>query len=431
MRFNRYKYFCIFTTLISTSSFAINIDNFILCSKDVDKEDSCFKVSYANTGLVDSITFIKNGVLEGPVYIYNDKGLLYTKAWYIQGVATGLYQIFDDKGSIIKDTIKSKIECKTSDDRNKGCSEKIIVNDKVKMESSYKYGTKNGFEFEYYDSGAIEKMTFYKNGEPLSDPFLFKDDSFMKTTKICNTVEDKVSGCIQIIGDKDSYISGQIILKNGLGQGPTKFYYKNGNPHKIFTYNNNVIDGLYTEFYENGVVKQQYFMSQGSKVGIERLFKEDGSIEQEIHYKNGLKNGPFTIYNESGSILKISNYKDDSLEGVYQQYNEIGLLESESFYKAGEEVLYKTYDDLERILSITELKDGVKEGYSIDFYDDGKTIKTISLYKAGDLKEKTVFKEDSSIQDSFIYKDGIETRVSSNSLNRKNIDLLENDLFFH
>lgn len=114
-----------------------------------------------------------------------------------------------------------------------------------------------------------------------------------------------------------------------------KEYYQNGNLKSITRYNDNILHGLYEEFYDNGEIKRRiffengkkqdtsyYYYNQNGKYSISKyLWKNDtayyqlnfdrkGALTNEGHLKSfNIKNDKWKFYDKDGFLKEIHEYK--------------------------------------------------------------------------------------------------------------------------
>ncbi len=97
--------------------------------------------------------------------------------------------------------------------------------------------------------------------------------------------------------------------------GVCKTYRKDGTLEIESHYKNDILDGEYTEYYEDGVTpKSRCFYKAGKKDGMYTEYCADGITKTyECEYRGGKKNGRCNEYYSSGIISKICYYRDDKL----------------------------------------------------------------------------------------------------------------------
>jgi antitoxin component YwqK of YwqJK toxin-antitoxin module len=115
---------------------------------------------------------------------------------------------------------------------------------------------------------------------------------------------------------KEYYSNGkiktEISAKGQLRQGPTRNYDRNGLLLSEVNYDNNIMDGMVTNYYA-----------------------KSGKINSTFIYKKGIKEGDEIWYYESGKPYRVSPYIHGKIEGVQKHYFEDGKLQAEVNYKNG------------------------------------------------------------------------------------------------
>lgn len=81
-----------------------------------------------------------------------------------------------------------------------------------------------------------------------------------------------------------------------------KWYHDNGNPYFEATIIDDLLQGTYTIWYENGQV-------------AERLF-----------FRDNVENGPAQFYHSNGQLAMSGTYQDGKMVGIWQFYNSSGQL---------------------------------------------------------------------------------------------------------
>lgn len=75
------------------------------------------------------------------------------------------------------------------------------------------------------------------------------------------------------------YINNQYV-KNGIKY----FFYEDGSISKLYTYKNNILNGLYLSYYKNGIIEIKGFFEIGEEVGVWIYYNEKGKIiKKEKH----------------------------------------------------------------------------------------------------------------------------------------------------
>ena len=133
---------------------------------------------------------------------------------------------------------------------------------------------------------------------------------------------------------KDFYIDNKIqmeaelsSLKPEINDGPTKYYYRNGNLNTSRNFKQGKETGPYKEWYPNSKLKVEGKIENDDKVGTWKYYYSNGNLRTKGSYINNLKDGDWTIHTLSEkTYLKFTYKKDvlvktsfmDASEGYYQ-----------------------------------------------------------------------------------------------------------------
>jgi hypothetical protein len=101
------------------------------------------------------------------------------------------------------------------------------------------------------------------------------------------------------------YSTGEIkaeysITKDSIRNGPFVNYFKNGKIKVKGSYSNNLLNGTFEVFDENGHLNQEGNYLDGQNHGKEINYYKGGRIENVANWNNGKLDGVLTFYSESG-----------------------------------------------------------------------------------------------------------------------------------
>ncbi len=82
------------------------------------------------------------------------------------------------------------------------------------------------------------------------------------------------------------------------------------NSDLICDLNDNLLNGIITDYDEDGNLLRETPYKNGKKDGVEKGYRVDGSLSYEIPYENDKINGVIKRYRKDGSIQKQTEYKD-------------------------------------------------------------------------------------------------------------------------
>ncbi len=172
-------------------------------------------------------------------------------------------------------------------------------------------------------------------------------------------------------GKKTDYYFGDRILaeytlKEGKKTGQQKVYYLNGNLKRIGNFNNDLENGLFKEYSEDGIIQAEYEMKNGELNGQIKTYYDNGKIKKKGTFLKGKANGTFTEYNEDGTISSTYTLVNDNLNGILKTYEDGKISETYTFKDGVKEGEYTGYlydeDDGELFLKI-------KANYQNDEYN--------------------------------------------------------------
>lgn len=146
---------------------------------------------------------------------------------------------------------------------------------------------------------------------------------------------------------------------------------------------NNIANGPVFEYFENGKVKDIFFLKDDIIQGVYLEYNKSGNIVKYQSYSNNKRNGKNALFFENTKFLKeISNYTNDTLNGRYLSFYEINnsLKERYNYYKGNpvyEVFLYYPSGQLRQY----QYRNNKGEIYYVKNYDNsGKPLNTLGHY---------------------------------------------------
>lgn len=264
-------------------------------------------------------------------------------------------------------------------------------NGKVASEGMMADGKPDGYWKTYYETGVL-KSEGNRVDFKLDSVWKFYDEKGDLILEI-NYSEGKKNGIRKtILGDEVI----EETFRNDVKQGPTIYYYPDGNVWKIIPFVNGLEEGIAREFNQEGTIISLVEYKRGFVVNRERINRTD---------QNGLKQGKWKFFHENGRVRLEGNYRNDKENGYFKEYDENGNLITVSKYVNGEL--------LEDVPELVELE------VRTDYYPSGK-VKSIASYK-DDMPEgiRRDYNEDGSIKMAYIFSKGVIT--GEGILNEKGI----------
>jgi antitoxin component YwqK of YwqJK toxin-antitoxin module len=124
----------------------------------------------------------------------------------------------------------------------------------------------------------------YKNNKIyICDKDIWCSDDF-QTAKFKMTAKE-------FSGNAEKYNSAGVLIfkgsyKNNLLDGSYITYYDNGQIKETSHYKNGILEGLSQQYYENGQLGFEKEYKDGKLNGVQKQYHENGQIDLEIKYKN-------------------------------------------------------------------------------------------------------------------------------------------------
>ena len=388
----------------------IEDDKSFLISKKTDlKPETVITQYFNNQGelhLISSLTSITDGELYALYRKYDLEGNLAINTYGIEGKNTDKGYYSNGKLAYIKEfkILKGKAPIQV------GKYIEYYKNGKIKVQGNYKEGRRDG-----------EFKTFLKNGKSAGSIF-YKDGKILKSTLV-NSMKDNASFSLvtdinynsnshEIVTDEfpNQLLKQYFIFnKNGLLDGESREYYEEGDIKSIFPFKNNIPDGVFISYYQNGNIGQNSFLLNGKLVTEVFEYYPNGNMKTKAHYIDGKLNGELIIYYENGNIKEKTFTIDEKLSGDAFEYYPSGKLRNKSFFKNGKrEGESLTYYENGKLKKKILYKNGMKNGFAIAYYEDG--IIEQKAYFVDDKKEneRLYYDKKGNLTKTEIYKNDIK-----------------------
>jgi len=191
---------------------------------------------------------------------------------------------------------------------DKSIVELFYPDGKLKSQSRYKNGKKNGEEKEWYDNGMLKLQTYYKNGKKNGEEKEWYDNGMLKLQTYY----------------KDSEIDGLY-----------KVWYKNGKLKENIMYDNGAMTGEYTEWFENSNKKNNTFYKDNIPIGEFKEWYENSQLKLSKIYKNGKLNGKYNEWYENGQLREKFNMNNGEINGLFEAWTGDGKPIVKTMYKDG------------------------------------------------------------------------------------------------
>jgi len=261
-----------------------------------------------------------------------------------------------------------------------------FYNTSYNLRQTYVLGKLEGEQITYSEKGEVIAKGINKDGKPYSGSFI--NNQYLKHDDL--KLRNYVKGSLE--GEEISFTSKEKVISKGINKNnkPWEGEFVD-NYLQITTYKNGQQEGKQTKYYTaNFKIRIAYYhIHLGKKEGESAYFDKEGKELAKGIYKNDM---PFTgtFYNDYFNTLE--SYKEGKKHGFFIQYDNKGKITAQQEYDEGQITgLVKSDSYLVNKICECEYKKGkpfdgeVCEGYSVNYYKNGKIIKK-ETYSRGDLR---------------------------------------------
>jgi antitoxin component YwqK of YwqJK toxin-antitoxin module len=140
----------------------------------------------------------------------------------------------------------------------------------------------------------------------------FKNNALKTKEKFINNAET-----IEYFENGNIYSIG--IFKNDLEEGNWTYYNEDGSKNHNCNYKSGLLHGEYKIFDEYGIISSIRHFENGEELfknGDSITYYSNGQIKSKCYYKNGKLEGPRIEYNYQGVVIEEENYFNGKLNGL-------------------------------------------------------------------------------------------------------------------
>lgn len=259
---------------------------------------------------------------------------------------------------------------------------------------TYKNGLKTGTRKTFYQDGTLQKQEQFKNDILVDTIKLFYPSSYLSQTIPIDTLGKGVHhGVGYEFAEDDGRITAVVEYRNGFTANRERINRKDKFNQK---------QGLWKQFYANGVVQEEGRYKNGKKHGYFKSYDRDGNLLQTLKYVDGIlipepaelaKLDIKREYHPNAQVKSVGSYNKGVKEGVHRQYNPDGKVEAAKIYSKGTVIgqgivdaegrrqgAWKEFYETGELRSQGSYKDGKRIGEWIFYYRDGKEEQRGSYY---------------------------------------------------
>lgn len=237
------------------------------------------------------------------------------------------------------------------------------------------FGSIKAIVTSYYPNGQVKQYLEIKDNraygayrEWFSDGTLKLDTFVIGGIADLNTAAEKswlFDGESRVF-DESGHLIALIQYHKGELSGNSTYYHKNGNIWKIIPYKNNLADGVFETYLENGELLQRSEISKDLKHGKTTRFWNKNQIASDEYYVDGNLVEAF-YYDPCGQLVS----KIENGEGFRSLFGKTKVCEKQEFHEGVQNGKVEVYNTESQLIKIYHVKNEMKDGEEIEFYLNG------------------------------------------------------------
>lgn len=201
---------------------------------------------------------------------------------------------------------------------------------------------------------------WYSNGILKLETFVIGGDADVNTAAEHSWLFD---GC-STAWDEDGKILAEILYSQGALEGVSTYYHPNGVVWKRIPFHQGQIQGVSEVYLETGELLQTTEYQNGQKNGVSKRYWDNGKVAaDEIYCQGMLTTGLY--YDKCGK--QIESVKDGT--GYRALFSREAVGEIHEYRRGVIEGEIKVFDESGILVRLYHLKNGVKHGLEIEYYD--------------------------------------------------------------
>ncbi len=193
-------------------------------------------------------------------------------------------------------------------------------------------GTRHGlWEKKFDGTDQIRYTGNFNRGVEIGE-FKYFSKGFPKQPSAIKTFsENGKKAAIVYYSQRGKKISkGQLIERKR--EGKWEYYHNgSGNIMMVENYQNDMLQGTRTSYYENKQISETIEFVNDKKEGKQLIYSVNGTLIKEFTYKNNKLHGPNKFFNGKGELTIDGNYKNNKKTGVWKYYNGGNLIREKQY----------------------------------------------------------------------------------------------------
>ena len=176
----------------------------------------------------------------------------------------------------------------------------------------------------------------------------------------------------------------QLEFKDNLLDGVFEEFYPEGTTKKVVNYQKGMLHGEFFEFNEAGEILLSGAYFEGEKSGDWFVYRSDGSLKSEYSYQNNELDGVSITYYASGQVAERIPFEMGEINGLYESFFPDGSPKQRVTFEDGqEEGEFNQFHMDGKLAILANFSKGTLEGIWEDYDDQGRLLSK-GVYNQGD-----------------------------------------------
>jgi antitoxin component YwqK of YwqJK toxin-antitoxin module len=158
-------------------------------------------------------------------------------------------------------------------------------------------------------------------------------------------------------------------------------FFQNGRVKNTGYFKNNKANGFWKYYYESGALKMEGPYKDNEHNGYWKYFYENGSVNMEGSIFKEIKEGEWKYYYENGNLKNSGSYKKNKKQGIWKYYNEDASIKAQATFENDKGRYTEVYSN-GTVKCEGDIIDGKSNGIWKYYYEDG-TLKAEGVEKEG------------------------------------------------
>ncbi|MDP4655802.1 MAG: hypothetical protein NWS90_01435 [Algoriphagus sp.] len=202
----------------------------------------------------------------------------------------------------------------------------------------------------------------------------------------------------------------ELTFKSNQVDGIFQEFYPEGMTKKLVNYQNGLLHGEFFEFSRQGEVLLSGAYFEGEKSGDWFVYRSDGSLKSEYSYQNNQLEGLSIAYYASGQVSERIPFENGEINGLYESFFPDGSLkQSVNFVGGQEQGEFNQFHVDGKLAIVANFSKGILEGLWENFDEQGRLLARGGYFlgeRTGEWKE--IYPPVSNFYQKGNYKDGLK-----------------------